>query len=88
MARSGGIVAWLLLTGAVLWGLALSTRVLGNKVVPAWLLDLHRLLGGLSVVFTLVHIGGLVGDSYIHFGWSEVLIPWASTWHPTAVAWG
>lgn len=31
VARSGGIVAWALLAGSVLWGLALSTKVMRGK---------------------------------------------------------
>ncbi len=88
MARSGGIVAWVLVTLAVIWGLALSTRITRGKPTPAWLLDLHRHLGALSLVFTAVHLVGLVADSYVYFGWSEILIPGASSWQPLAVAWG
>jgi len=87
-ARSGGIVAWVLLALSVAWGLLLSTRLISKRGAPAWLLDLHRFLGGLALVFTLVHIGGLVADSYAHFAWSEVLVPMASKWKPGPVAWG
>ncbi|MCZ7529778.1 MAG: ferric reductase-like transmembrane domain-containing protein [Acidimicrobiia bacterium] len=88
VARAGGIVAWALLALSVIWGLLLSTRVLGGRPTPAWLTDLHRFLGGLAVVFTGVHVFGLVADSYVHFGWSEVLVPFASGWRPAAVASG
>jgi predicted ferric reductase len=88
VARSGGIVAWALVTLSVCWGLFLSTKAVAKASQPRKLLDLHRFLGGLSVVFTAVHVAGLVADSYVHFGWSEILVPWASEWRPTAVAWG
>ncbi|MDH4119332.1 MAG: hypothetical protein OEW30_18270, partial [Acidimicrobiia bacterium] len=68
VARSSGLVAWLLLAAAVVWGLLLSTRILQERRKPAWLLDLHRWLGGLSVVFTGAHLAGLVLDSYVEFG--------------------
>jgi predicted ferric reductase len=87
-ARSGGIVAWGLVTLSVCWGLFLSTKAAAKASQPAKLLDLHRFLGGLSVTFTGIHIVGLVGDSYVEFGWLEILVPWASEWKPTAVAWG
>ncbi len=87
-ARSGGIVAWVLVTLSVCWGLFLSTKAAAKASQPAKLLDLHRFLGGLSVTFTGVHIVGLVGDSYVQFGWLDILVPWASEWKPTAVAWG
>lgn len=88
VARSGGLVAWWLVAASVLFGLFLSTRVLQGKPKPAWLLDLHRFLGGLSVVFTGVHMVGLLADSYIHFGVADLLVPFASDWKPGAVAWG
>jgi hypothetical protein len=88
VARSGGVVAWGLATASVLWGLALSSGILGNRAEPAKLLDLHRFLGGLSVVFALIHIGGLALDDTIKFGPSELFVPMASKWEPGAVAWG
>jgi predicted ferric reductase len=88
IARSGGIVAWALLAASVLWGLALSTKVLRGKPRPNWILDLHRFLGGLALVFTGIHVMALVLDSYVHFGVAELLVPFASAWHPVAVAWG
>ncbi len=88
VARSSGIVAWALVTMSVCWGLLLSTRLLSRRVSPAWLLDLHRYLGGLAVVFTGIHLVGLVADSYVTFGWAELFIPMASSWKPGAVAFG
>lgn len=87
-ARSGGIVAWAMLTASTLWGLALSTKVTKGRARPNWLLDLHRFLGGAAVVFTALHMGALVADSYTHFGISSLLVPFASSWRPGAVAWG
>ncbi len=87
-ARAGGIVAWALLAMSVLWGLALSTKVLNGKPRPNWILDLHRFLGALALVFTGVHVVAIVADSYVHFGLTEVLVPLTGTWHPVAVAWG
>lgn len=88
VARSGGITA-LVLTGlSVIWGLLLSTKVMNGAPAPKWLLSLHRWLGGLSVIFTGIHIIALVADSYVHFGITDLLVPWASDWKPGAVAWG
>lgn len=88
LSRSSGLVAWLVLSIATIWGLLLSTRILQERRRPAWLLDLHRWLGGLSVVFTAVHMVGLVLDEYVEFGLRELLVPFASEWQPGAVAWG
>jgi DMSO/TMAO reductase YedYZ heme-binding membrane subunit len=87
-ARAGGFVSWGLLAASVLWGLAISTKATGKRVRPNWMLDLHRFLGGLAVVFTAVHVLAIVADSYVHFGLADVLVPFASSWQPIAVAWG
>ena len=87
-ARAAGFVAYALLTGSVVLGLALTTRAFGRRPRPAWLLDLHRWLGGLGTIFVGVHLAALVADSYTHFGLADLLVPFASSWHPTAVAWG
>ena len=88
VARASGILAWLLLSASVIWGLLLSTRLLQRRPSPRWLLDLHRFLGGLAVTFVGVHILGLVADNYLHFGVADVLVPFASQWRTSAVALG
>jgi predicted ferric reductase len=93
IARSGGIVGWGLLAGSVLWGLALSTKVLNGKPRPNWILDLHRFLGGLALVFTGIHVVSLLIHRYARFRLLEVLLPFtnnAARTHvsATAVAWG
>jgi sulfoxide reductase heme-binding subunit YedZ len=87
-ARAGGIVAWALLTASVIWGLWLSGRVRPLGARPAWILDLHRFLGGLATIFVGVHVGSIMLDSYTSFGPADVLVPFASSWHPLAIAWG
>ncbi len=87
-ARASGIVAWALVTASILWGLALSTRLIRRRGAPAWLLDLHKFLGTLSVVFVAVHVFALWADSYVHFGPRELFVPMTSEWRPGAVAWG
>ncbi|MEJ5255548.1 MAG: ferric reductase-like transmembrane domain-containing protein [Acidimicrobiales bacterium] len=81
-------MAWALAALTVLWGLALSTRALGRRPKAAWLLDLHRFLGGLTVVFVVIHLLGLWADSYVELGPADLLVPFASSWKPAAVAWG
>jgi hypothetical protein len=86
--RSAGLVAWALLSASTIFGLLLSSKLLGRKVRPNWLLDLHRGLSGLSVIFVGVHVAGAIGDNYIHFGAADVLVPFASGWRAGAMAWG
>jgi predicted ferric reductase len=88
VARAAGLVAWCLLTLSVLWGLTMTTAIAKGRVKRPWLLDLHRFLGGLAVIFTGVHIGSLLVDTYTRFSLTSVLVPFASSWRPSAVAWG
>lgn len=88
VARASGIVAWVLLVASLVWGVLLATRVLKPLDRPAWLLAMHRWLSGLAVVSTGLHLGGLIADNYVHFGWKEILVPGASSWKTTAVAIG
>jgi len=87
-ARSAGLVAWALVTASIVWGLALSTRLVRRRGAPAWLLDLHKFLGTLAMVFVAVHLVALWADSYVYFGPREFLVPMASSWRPGATAWG
>lgn len=88
VARTAGIVAWALATASIVWGLALSTRLVRRRGVPAWLLDLHRFLGVLTIVAVGVHLLGLWADTYVYFGWRELFVPMGSHWRPIAVTWG
>ena len=86
-ARAGGLVAWALATASVVWGLLLSGRVTPIPK-PAWVLDLHRFLGALTVVFVGIHVLAIWLDSYVQFGPGQLFVPFASSWKPVAVAWG
>lgn len=88
LSRATGLVAWGLAVASILLGLALATRALGKRPPAPWLLALHRWVSGLTVLFTVGHIGAIVGDSYVHFGVADVLVPFASSWRPSAVATG
>lgn len=88
LSRSSGIVALVLLVLSVVWGVLLSTRALKPHDRPAWLLDLHRWLGGTALVMTALHLLGLYLDGYIDYGFTELLVPGASEYRPLAVAIG
>jgi methionine sulfoxide reductase heme-binding subunit len=88
VTRASGIVAWLMLTASVIWGVILSTKAFPEQRRPAWILDLHRWLGGLAVSFVAIHLIALIADSYAHFTLTDVAVPFASDWKPGAVAFG
>jgi predicted ferric reductase len=81
-------MTWALLSLSVIWGLLLSAKLLNRRTAPGWALDLHRFLGGSALVMLALHLGGLVADNWVHFGWVEILVPMTATYRPGAVAWG
>lgn len=88
LTRSSGIVAWVMLTLSVIWGIILSTKAFPEQRRPIWLLSVHRWLGGLTMSFLAVHLVALVADSYVQFGLADLTIPYATDWKPGAIALG
>lgn len=87
-ARSAGIVSWAMLCLSVVFGLMLSTKTMKGTVNRPWLLGAHRGFSGFAVIFVFVHVLALLFDSYTHFDLIDILLPFSSSWHPLAVAWG
>lgn len=86
--RSAGLLTLGTALGSVILGLLLASRVLGRKPGYPWLLDLHRFLSALSVVFLGLHMFTLWADDYVDFGPRELLIPGQSSTQTTATSWG
>lgn len=85
VARSTGVVAWILLAATTAGGATFSNR--RARSAPKTL-NLHRFLGGLAVLFVAAHIAALLADRFTNYGPSEILLPLASVWRPGPVAWG
>ena len=85
--RAAGLMTWTTATASVVVGLMLSARAIRARTGP-WFLDLHRFLGGISVVFLVAHLVTLWADSFVDFGPRELLVPGASEWRTEAIAWG
>ena len=49
---------------------------------------MHRFLGVLSVLFTGLHLTGLLLDDYVQLSLRDLLVPLASSWRPMPVALG
>jgi DMSO/TMAO reductase YedYZ heme-binding membrane subunit len=88
VSRATGFVSWTLLAVSVLWGLFATNKTLARSTAPAWVLDLHRHVGGLAVVFVAVHVAVLPLDTYTDWGWSDLFVPMTARWHPLAIAFG
>jgi DMSO/TMAO reductase YedYZ heme-binding membrane subunit len=88
VARAGGLVAYTLLASTVLWGTSVALRAFRTRPGLPWMNAMHEWLGVLTLVFIGVHVAGLLTDTYVRFSVVDVLVPFASSWHPGAVAWG
>ena len=89
VARAGGFTTYVLLTLAVVVGLALSTQLQSPGRWPRLLnSELHNFLTLLSTIFLGVHVLAVVVDPFTHFGWNEILIPLASHYRPVWMAFG
>ena len=78
VTRASAIIAWVSLTGSVVLGILLSTRVMRKIDNPAWLQDLHRYMSGLALIFVGLHMVSLMLDDFVHFSLAELLIPGAT----------
>jgi ferredoxin-NADP reductase/DMSO/TMAO reductase YedYZ heme-binding membrane subunit len=88
VTRASAVLAWVIMTAAVLWGIVLSTRVFRGADNPAWLQDLHRYLGGTALVLTLIHMVSLVLDPWLAMPIDQLLIPLIAEYRPLPVALG
>lgn len=88
IARTGGFLAYILLTLSVAIGLALTLhwqsprwpRIINN--------ELHNFVTLLSLVFVIVHVLAVWIDPFTSFGLNEVLIPFISHYRPIWMALG
>lgn len=88
VTRASAVLAWVIMTAAVLWGIVLSTRVFRGADNPAWLQDLHRYLGGTALVLSLIHMVSLVLDPWLAMPIDQLLIPLIAEYRPLPVALG
>jgi predicted ferric reductase len=88
LSRAAGITAYLLLTAATVLGLAISTRVADRWLARPVVFALHEQLAWLGLAATGLHLGALLGDSYLPFRLDDLLVPFAAPYRPGAVALG
>jgi DMSO/TMAO reductase YedYZ heme-binding membrane subunit len=88
LARASGWVAFVLIAATVVWGVLGVTKLVERRGLPKWLLELHRYLALLSVVFTVIHLVALIADDYLVIGLTEIFVPHALDWRPGPVTWG
>ena len=88
ISRATGIVATVLAVAALVLGFFFSSRNMGGRRRPAWWLDLHNWLGGMTLVFTVLHIAASYIDKNSGIGLLQVLVPNTGTDAPWPITWG
>ena len=88
VARSGGMVAYALLTASVAIGLALSLRWRSPRWTRFVTNEVHRFVTLLSLVFVVVHGVAIAIDPFIKMSVPDVLVPFLTSYRPAWVALG
>lgn len=87
-ARAAGVVAYVLVTVAVVLGTLLSGRARLRRWPAFALTDVHRFLGLLAGTFVAVHVLAILLDAVVRFSLVQVLVPFASSYRPFWVGLG
>src|SRR3954453_10982572 len=87
IARTGGVVAFALLTAAVLLGLLLRGDPERRRLRPQ-VAEWHRLLVLLAYVFLAGHVAALLAGGAVDLSLADVLVPFHSDYRTFAVALG
>ena len=87
-SRASGIVLWLLVAFAVMWGFAVSSRLVRKRASRHGCSTCTGTSARSRWCSPWLHLASLWADSFVEFGWRELFVPMASTWKPGAVAWG
>lgn len=88
LARTSGIVAYLLIWLSVGFGLIITNRMARLWPGGPAAFDLHQFASLLGVAFALFHSIILLGDQYIPFTPLQILVPFASPYRPVWVGLG
>lgn len=86
--RAGGLVAYALLSLSSAVGLLLSGRVRPGRWPRFAVEDVHRFVSILAGAFVVLHVGGILVDTYVPFSPSEVFVPFGARYRPLATGLG
>jgi hypothetical protein len=84
LTRSTGIVAYVVLTGSVVWGLLMTTKLVKSAIPAPLTMAMHSALSWLTVGLGALHAALLLLDHYYSYSLSDLLIPFTG---PYRVLW-
>jgi len=88
VTRAAGLMSYLLLWLATVWGLAVSNKIFDPVLHRAFTYDFHQFLSLLAIGFVILHIVVLLADQYLPFSVAQVLVPFAAPYRPVWVGLG
>lgn len=88
LARSSGLLAYVLLTLAVIAGLTLRTRLLGRTVKPVVITAIHRTLSLVGLASVALHAVLIGLDSKVDVPLVSLLVPGMAGYRPLATSLG
>ncbi len=82
IARASGVIALVLVSGAVMLGLAMAARALRNPQRRRVAMKLHEDLALVALVAIAVHGLALLGDTWLKPGLSGITVPFQMSYRP------
>ncbi len=79
IGRATGLLAFILLTLGVVYGLVMSSRAFQKMISGAVSYELHRTLSWVALGAVLLHVGSFFFDDFLNITFIEALIPGALT---------
>lgn len=81
-ARAAGVVAFVLLSTSVAFGIALAGRAHLPGLPRFGVEQVHRFLGLLAVTFIGIHVVGIALDATVPFSLGQLVVPFTASYRP------
>ena len=86
--RAAGIGSYVMLFLSVAWGLVSTTTPFGKWISKPSSTLVHQFMSTCGLFLLGVHVGALLIDGYMPFGFADLFVPMSSTYRPVAVTLG
>jgi len=80
LARSSGVMAYVLLTASMVAGVFLHSRLMQRMASPIARMEWHKVLAILALLMVGLHGLGLVMDTFVHTGWLDLIVPGSASY--------
>jgi methionine sulfoxide reductase heme-binding subunit len=82
IARASGVIALVLISSAVVLGLAMAAKTLRNPAHRRAVMKLHEDMALIALVAIVAHGLALIGDTWLKPGLSGIVVPFAMSYRP------